>query len=427
MSSLYYNKSERESEDAVQHYKTWPGVAQAVKEIESNITRDNVKIISIDDINMRKGDKSSGCAVFMDGETHKVLIIVSGTTKEVAARALERFPSAEYLSRDKASAYSSAGEDQGKTQVADRFYLIQNAHRAVKDALSEILPAKIYIREGDGWVSAEPGGEANEMPLFHVPEHTVEERINAVGLTPAKAKKYRDTLKMLELDSKGLQMANIAQAMDMSIKDVRALRATAATTLQRVDEKIAAKASAQNVGGIKTASGERVMPSNESIVEPYRETVIELWNAGKSHREICPAIKSLGYAGSSNTIYQFILKLRKEMPDEIRPSQNRALKNLIGGDSCSRGTEKLPDLRLESASRHTVYIILLMGAASDRAKSDGDAPVSGAQKAERRVARDSALLSEETRKSVFGDKNDEDSAGKSKITNRKTLIAQIKI
>jgi hypothetical protein len=299
---------------------------EAVKEIESNITRDNVKIISIDDINKRKGDKSSGCTVFMDGETHKVLIIISGTTKEAVVRALERFPSAEYLSRDRASAYSSAGEECEKTQIADRFHLIQNAHQAVKDALSEILPAKIYIREGDGWVSAETDSEKNEVPSFYVPEHVVEERINVAGLTPAKAQKYRNTLRMLELDSKGMRTASIAQEMNMSIKDIRALRATAASTLQRVDDKIAAKTSAQNSGAIKTVSGERVQPSNESIVEPYRETVIELWNAGKSHREIYPALQTLGYVGSSNAIYQFILKLRKENPDEIRSSQSRTVK-----------------------------------------------------------------------------------------------------
>jgi hypothetical protein len=299
---------------------------EAAKAIETNITRDNVKIISIDDINRRKGNKSTGCTVFLDGETHKVLIIVNGTTKEAAMRVLQRFPSSEFLSRDRASAYSSAGEECGKTQVADRFHLIQNAQQAVKDALSEILPAKMYIREGDGWATTEPGGEEKEAPSFYVSDHVVEERIKAAGLTPAKAQKYRDTLKMLELDSKGMRTASIAQAMNMSIKDVRALRATAVTTLQRVDDKIASKSGAQDTEWIKTVSGEQARPSMKSIVEPYREAVVELWNSGKSHRDIYPVIQSLGYTGSSNAIYQFILKLRTEAPDEIRPSQSRTVK-----------------------------------------------------------------------------------------------------
>jgi len=213
---------------------------EAAKKIESNITSDNVKIIGIDDVNLRKGDKSTGCTVFLDEETHKVLIIVSGTTKEAAKRVLEQFPSAEYLSRDRASAYSSAGEECKKTQVADRFHLIQNAQQAVKEAISEVLPAKIYIREGDGWVSSEPDSEMKRVG-FYVAEHIVEQRIKLGGLTAIKAEKYRNTLKMLELDSKGMRTDNIAQEMKMTVKDIRTLRASAASTLQKVDDKIAAK------------------------------------------------------------------------------------------------------------------------------------------------------------------------------------------
>jgi hypothetical protein len=301
--------------------------SEAVKKIESNLTRDDVKIIAIDDVNLRKGDKSTGCTVFLDEETRKVLIIVSGTTKEAAKRVLEQFPSAEYLSRDRANAYSSAGDDCGKTQVADRFHLIQNAHQAVKDAMSEVLPAKIYIREGDGWLSAEAGDDENTTAVFYVPEQIIDQRIKQAGLTPAKARKYRNTLKMLELDSKGMRTANIAQEMELSIKDVRALRATAASTLQRVDDIIAAKRAAQINNGIKTVSGAGVRPSAESIVEPFRKTVIELWNAGENHRTILPVLQSQGYAGSGNTIYQYILKLRKENPDELRQSQGDAKKN----------------------------------------------------------------------------------------------------
>jgi len=291
---------------------------ETAKKIEENITADNVKVICLDDINLRKGDKSSGCTVFLDGESHKVLIIIKGTTKEAAMRALKQFPSSEYLSRDRASAYSSAGDECGKTQVADNFHLIDNAQKAVEDAISEALPVKIYIREGDGWMSVTPDGEENKRASFYVPEHIVERRIELAELTSAKAQKYRNTIKMLELDSKGMRTASIAQEMNLSIKDVRSLRATAVNTFQKVDEKIAAKELAKNVNGIKTVSGSGVRPSGESIVEPFRETVIELWNSGENHRSILPILQSQGYTGSSNAIYQYIVKLRKEMPNTLR-------------------------------------------------------------------------------------------------------------
>lgn len=88
---------------------------ESAKKIESNIRRNDVKVLLIDDVNLRKGDKSTGCTVLMDGETHRVLIIAHGITKEVAKKVIEMFPAAEFLSRDRASAYSSAATECGKT------------------------------------------------------------------------------------------------------------------------------------------------------------------------------------------------------------------------------------------------------------------------------------------------------------------------
>jgi transposase len=65
--------------------------AAAAGKIEENIVKNNVKVLAVDDINLRKGDKSSGCTVFVDGETHKVLIVVKGTTKEATKRVIEKF------------------------------------------------------------------------------------------------------------------------------------------------------------------------------------------------------------------------------------------------------------------------------------------------------------------------------------------------
>ena len=64
----------------------------AAKQIDANLARNNVRVLAVDDINLRKGDKSSACTVFLDEETHRVLIIVRGATKAVIQRVLESFP-----------------------------------------------------------------------------------------------------------------------------------------------------------------------------------------------------------------------------------------------------------------------------------------------------------------------------------------------
>lgn len=87
----------------------------------------------------------------------------------------------------------------------------------------------------------------------------------------------------------------------------------------------------------------------------------------------------------------------------------------------------MPDLRLESISRHTVYKAILKGAASDRAKAGGDELASVVPKTENELARDSALLSEETRRIIFGDNKDNETAEKIKGSNQNARIAQLKI
>ena len=192
---------------------------ESAMKIESNIKRNDVKVLSIDDINLRKGDKSSGCTVLMDEETHRVLIIIRGITKEAAKKAIEMFPDAEFFSRDRASSYSSAATECGKTQVADRFHLIDNAQDAVKEALMTSIPATIFIREGDGWVQATQCADTrSDKSYFYVPEEKVEERIQFARLTEAKAKRYRNTLKILELADKGLKSADIANTLIYHLK-----------------------------------------------------------------------------------------------------------------------------------------------------------------------------------------------------------------
>lgn len=97
------------------------------KNLEATLSKDDVKILAMDDINLRKGNSGTGCSVFVDGETHQVLIIVKGTTSERAKQIIDMFPSAEIVCSDRGKGYMKAGSESEKIQVADRFHLIANA------------------------------------------------------------------------------------------------------------------------------------------------------------------------------------------------------------------------------------------------------------------------------------------------------------
>ena len=125
---------------------------KAASVVAQNLKRDDVKVLSVDDINLRKGNSSTACSVFIDGETHRVLVIVQGATKEIAQKVIQQFPSANIVSRDRGTAYASAATQCDKIQVADGFHLVQNIHKVVKDALYQEVPHDLFVREGEGWI-----------------------------------------------------------------------------------------------------------------------------------------------------------------------------------------------------------------------------------------------------------------------------------
>jgi hypothetical protein len=362
--------------------------AEGAHQVEENLKKDNVRVLAIDDINLRKGDKSSGCTVFIDAQTHKALIIIRGTTKEAVKKVMEKFQSVEFLSRDRASSYSSVGKECGKIQVADRFHLIKNAHEVIRETLMSKIPAQIFIRDGDGWVQETQGEDDVKKARFHVPEQIIEDKIKLAGLSEYKAKIYRNTLEMLELSDKGLRSADIAHKLGLSLDDVRKLRRSAASTLENVRNRISERLEyvtnntnsnreiSEKVPGrraFKTVAGPGAKPARESIVEPYRETVVDMWKAGGNHRTIHPVITEQGYTGSKNAIYQYLLKLSKEEPENVVcKTEKKSTPKPWEDKFDSELAESLPDLSLEKVSRDKVYRNILREASKTRPKSDSD-------------------------------------------------------
>lgn len=406
--------------------------AAASGKIEENIVKNNVKVLAVDDINLRKGDKSSGCTVFVDGEKHKVLIVVKGTTKEATKRVIEKFSSSEFLSSDRAAGYSTAGAECGKTQVADRFHLIKNAQDAVKEALRTELPATIFIREGDGWVSAE-GESPDEKLSFHVPDQIIEDRIRFARLTPTRATKYRNTLKILEFADQGFRTEEIAQKIGIPLKDVRALRRTAVATLEFVEEKINARLAAQTekaepnlerpgTNAKKTVAGTRIHSSKRSIVEPYKETVISLWKEGGNHRTIYPVIKEAGYTGSQNTIYQYLLKLSKEDPDGmVRETAQKSNTEAEDSDFDKKLAEERPEISLEKISRHEVYNAILKEAKTERKKEIKTERQESIVTKEKFSRPSDSPMSENVKELIYGPIKEEETPREEKVKKKREI------
>lgn len=142
-------------------------------------------------------------------------------------------------------------------------------------------------------------------------------------------------------------------------------------------------------------------PSHDSIVEPYRETVIAEVKKGANHRTIHPILQAQGFNGSRNAIYQYILKLRKETPEEIR-------KDIL---------ENPPDLKLEHISRDTVYKQVLKKASESRPKKAEAKQENASQK---KPPEKKSPLSDKAKELIYGvDDANDNAQSKSKENEQK--------
>ena len=157
---------------------------------------------------------------------------------------------------------------------------------------------------------------------------------------------------------------------------VRALRRRAVEILQFVSDRITARAETirnlpspevESPGkrAEKTVGGERVNPTGESIVGPYLETVVAMWKAGGNHRTIHRKLVEMGFEGSANAIYQYILKLKKESPDIMEREKQAKRPGWADGFDLNKA-ESFPNVTLESVQRDEVYAEVLKQARDTR-------------------------------------------------------------
>jgi hypothetical protein len=356
--------------------------------VTQNLKRDDVNVLAIDDINLRKGNSSTACTVFIDGETHRVLVIVQGATAEIAEKVIQQYPTVDIVSRDRGTAYAAAGNKCNKKQVADGFHLVQNIHKTVKDALSLEMAHDLFVREGDGWIrmvdstceETDPETDCNDAlkGLAVIRPETIgaddlARRILLADLTPKQAEKYRKTLAMLELTESGLRTTDIAKKLSMKKKDVQAYRLKAPETIETVEQKIDEYYQTLQDAVPYTADGQtayrqktianKARPSSESIVEPYKEVVLSMVKEGKTHRDIHPVLVKAGFKGSKNAVYQYIIKYAYEngIPYGRYPGKQPV------SERATQAAEHRPlRISVERVSRTTLYENILHTAAVRR-------------------------------------------------------------
>ena len=332
---------------------------------EKNLTEtENVKVLSVDDNNARKGASSTANTVVVDIDRHIILVVAKGADSEVAKEIFKRFPEAEKLSRDRACAYSKAGNDCGLEQVADIFHLVSNAHDAVKEALSKGLDYNIYTKEGDGWVELpfsaplpEVSGEAETVLVTTLTDDDITRRVHLASISAKQEKKYRTVIELLRLHDQGLSSREIDSRLGITRAERTKLYSEAADVINGVEEKIDEYFANSDKGKTRQKTiGKRSKPSSDSIVAPYEDVVMKMVSEGGNHRNILPVIQELGYTGSPNAIYQYILKKRNE--DALDTNSNTTTQEGV--------MQRPPKVSIQRVTKTAVYKFVLHEAAVRR-------------------------------------------------------------
>lgn len=101
--------------------------------------------IGVDDFAFKK--RNTYGTIIVDEKTHKPIAILQGRDGNVLKEWLSRNKHVKTVTRDRASAYSSAIQEilPDAMQVADRFHLHQNLLAAVKDAVNSVIPVDIKV------------------------------------------------------------------------------------------------------------------------------------------------------------------------------------------------------------------------------------------------------------------------------------------
>ena len=330
-----------------------------------NLTEtDDVKVLSVDDNNGRKGNSSTANTVLINGETHAILAVVEGADSEKAEQLFKRFTEARQISRDRACAYSKAGNSCDLEQYADIFHLIDNAHTAAKDVLSKELPYNIYLREGDGWVELSTIGafdnnvvedKTDEVYVATLTDEDIDLRVKYAQLSAPQEKRYRSVIEILRLHDLGLSSKEIRKRMDLTAAQQTALYRDAPEVIDSVEQKIDECFSIENRVFRQKFMSKKPRPASKSKVAPYGETVMKMDAEGHNHREIYTAIAEMGFEGCSATVYQYLLKRRLE-------------EAFIEGSAEADGNmpERPPKITLQRTTKSRIYKLVLREVSEQR-------------------------------------------------------------
>ena len=243
------------------------------------------RVLGVDDFALRK--RHTYGTVLIDLERRQPVALLPERTADTVAQWLREHPGVEVIARDRSTAYAE-GARQGAaaaTQVADRFHLLQNlrealdqvflTHSTVLDVVNETMRQQPLLL---------PAG----VVAVPVPPHDIP--LPAQQRT-AQRQARRQALheQVWALHRQGWTASAIAQEVGLSLRTVqRDLRTTT------------------------FAGRKRRSDHGDSGLTPYKEYLLERWNAGcYTAMRLFRELRQRGYAGGYGVVAAYARRLRQ--------------------------------------------------------------------------------------------------------------------
>jgi len=243
-------------------------------------------VLGVDDFALRK--RQTYGTVLIDLERRQPVALLAERTADTVAQWLREHPGVEVIARDRSQAYAE-GARQGApaaTQVADRFHLLQN----LREALDQVFLTHEHALEAVNTLM-------RQQPVL-LPEGAIAVPVPPPVETPTPAQQRagqrqarRQALhtQVWALHHQGWTAPAIAQHVGLSLRTVqRDLRsATCAGRKRRSDR-------------------------GDSILNPYKPSLLERWNAGcYTAMRLFRDLRQRGYAGGYGVVAAYARRLRQ--------------------------------------------------------------------------------------------------------------------
>ncbi len=172
------------------------------------------RVLGIDDWAFRKGHRYG--TILIDHERGKPIDLLADRESKTVAAWLQKHPSIEIVTRDRASAYADAisrGAPQAM-QVADRFHLLQNLREAIQRLLDRHQTILRKIRTNPGAMATEmPAARTGRLSKAAVRRERRRQRFQDIKTLHAEGLSQRALAGRLQLDRRTVRRYLLADAL----------------------------------------------------------------------------------------------------------------------------------------------------------------------------------------------------------------------